>query len=88
MAEQHRDRRADAGTSEHREGEGAQGAEHHAHGGADYAPDDATRAGHRSFENTSFAADQREQTEERERVARREFLDEAGEPPDPLEGRE
>lgn len=61
---------------------------HRAHEGADYSPEDATRAGHRSFENASIAADQREQTESRERVVRGNQLDEAGEPPDPLEGRE
>ena len=58
------------------------------HGGGDYSPNDETRAGHRSFENTSFAADEREQTEERNRVARGQQLDEAGEPPDPMEGRD
>ena len=57
------------------------------HGG-DYSPNDATRAGHRSFENTSVAADQREQTEDRNRVARGDMTDEAGEPPDPMEGRD
>lgn len=57
------------------------------HGG-DYSPDDATRAGHRSFENTSFAADEREQTDERNRVARGDQTDEAGESPDPMEGRD
>ena len=58
------------------------------HSGGDYSPNDETRAGHRSFENTSFAADEREQTEDRNRVARGEMTDEAGEPPDPMEGRD
>lgn len=57
------------------------------HGG-DYSPNDETRAGHRSFENTSYAADEREQTEERNRVARGDMTDEAGESPDPMEGRD
>ena len=54
----------------------------------DYSPNDETRAGHRSFENTSIAADEREQTEDRNRVARGDTTDEAGEPPDPMEGRD
>lgn len=71
--------------TEDEKGSGARDSSRH---GGDYSPDDATRAGHRSFENTSFAADEREQTEERNRVARGEMTDEAGESPDPMEGRD
>lgn len=86
MADQDRQARADDAAA--RERPSHDDDSHRAHEGADYSPEDATRAGHRSFENTSIAADQREQTESRERVVRGNQLDEAGEPPDPLEGRE